>query len=116
MSAESQSPYADAELLRCEVAREDSTATVRAIGALDIATVPVLDAQLAELRDTGFRRLILDLRGLSFMDSTGLRCILEYDAQARNDGFSIELIRGSHAVQRVFDLTSTTAQLPFIDA
>ena len=118
MSSGSQFPYApgpDAELLRCEVSREDDAATVRAVGALDIATVPVLDDHLAELRDAGFRRLIIDLRGLHFMDSSGLRCILKYDSLAQNDGFSIELIRGSRAVQRVFELTGTTARLPFID-
>ena len=110
------SPPPDAELLRCEVSRADGTATVRAVGALDIATIQFFVDELAELRDGGFRRLIIDLRGLSFMDSTGLRCILKYDAQAQNDGFSIELIRGSRAVQRIFDVTGTTAQLPFIDA
>ena len=108
------SPYA--ELLRCETLREDGTATVRPVGALDVATVPVLDQQLEELRNAGFRRLILDLRGLQFMDSTGLRIILKYDYHARNDGFSIELIRGSRAVQRIFELTGTTAHLAFIDA
>jgi anti-anti-sigma factor len=104
------------EPFRCEVSGEHGTATVHAVGALDVATVPVLDSQLAELRDAGIRRLILDLRGLDFMDSTGLRCILKYDAEARLDGFSIELIHGPHAVRRVFELTGTTAHLPFIDA
>ena len=104
------------ESLHCEVVRGDDTATVRPVGALDIATVPVLDEQLAELRDAGLHRLVLDLRGLYFMDSTGMRCVLKYDAEARNDGFSIELIRGSRAVQRVFELTGTDAHLPFVDA
>ena len=109
-------PQHDAESLRCEVLREDGTATVRAVGALDLATVPELDDQLAGLRDAGFRRLILDLRGLHFMDSSGLRCILKYDSLARNDGFSIELVQGPRAVQRVFELTGTTAHLPFVDS
>jgi anti-sigma B factor antagonist len=106
----------DTEPFRCDVAREDGTAILRAVGALDIATVPVLDDRLAELRDAGFRRLILDLRGLDFIDSTGLRCILRYDARARLDDFSIELIQGPRAVRRVFDVTGTTAYLPFVDA
>ena len=102
------------EPFRCEISREDTTATVRAIGELDRATVPVLDDHLAELRDAGFRRLILDLRGLDFIDSTGLRLILDYDSQARNDGSSIALIRGPSAVQRIFELTGTSAQLQFV--
>jgi anti-sigma B factor antagonist len=109
-------PPPDAESFRCDVSRKDRTATVNVVGALDLATVPVLDNQVAELRDAGFRRLILDLRGLDFIDSTGLRGILRYDAEARLDGFSIELIQGPAAVQRVFELTGTTDHLPFIDA
>ena len=117
MSAGSQpnAPRPSPEPFRCEVSRQDSSATVRAIGELDLATVPALDDQLAELRDAGIRRLILDLRGLDFIDSTGLRLILEYDALARNDGFSIALIKGPDAVQRIFEITGTTAQLPFVD-
>jgi anti-anti-sigma factor len=76
---------------------------------------PRSGARIAELRDTGVHRLILDLRDLYFMDSTGLRCILDCDAAARQDGFAIALIQGPPAVQRVFELTGTTAQLPFID-
>ena len=109
-------PPADAESFRCDVSREGASATVRVAGALDLATVSVLDTQLAALRGAGFRRLILDLRGLDFIDSTGLRCILKYDSLARNNGFSIELVRGPRAVQRVFELTGTTAHLPFVDS
>ena len=100
--------------LRCQVSRERDTARIQAVGELDLATVPILDAELAALRDAGCRRLILDLSGLAFMDSTGLRCILRYDAEARQDGFSIALIPGPPAVQRVFQVTDTEARLPFI--
>ena len=104
------------EPFRCEVSRGDGSATVRAIGELDLATASVLHDQLAELRDAGFRQLIVDLRELVFMDSTGLRCILDYDAQGRNDGFSIGLNQGPSAVRRVFEITGTAAHLSFVDA
>jgi anti-anti-sigma factor len=67
------------------------------MGELDLATVPILHAELAALRNAGFRRLILDLSRLEFVDSTGLRCILDYDGEARRDGFTIALIRGPEA-------------------
>ena len=110
----SYTPPPDADF-GCEITREQDSATVRAVGALDLATVPILETHVAELRTAGVRRMILDLRGLYFMDSSGLRCILDCDAQARQDGFTIALIQGPRAVQRVFELTGTTAQLPFID-
>jgi hypothetical protein len=42
--------------------------------------------------------------------------ILTCDAEARQDGFTITLIPGPPAVERIFQLTNTRAQLPFIDA
>jgi anti-sigma B factor antagonist len=91
-------------------------ARVRPMGELDLATVPVLVAELAGLRHAGVRVVILDLSALDFIDSSGLRCILEYDAEARRNGCSIALVRGPDAVQRVFRITDTEARLPFIRA
>jgi anti-sigma B factor antagonist len=105
----------DADPLDCEITRERETASIRALGSLDVATVPILEAHIADLLTDGVRRVILDLSGLYFMDSTGLRCILDCDTQARQNGFSITLIPGPPAVQRVFDVTGTRTQLPFID-
>ena len=62
------------------------------------------------------RHLIVDLAGLDFIDSTGLACILRYDAEARQDGYSIALIPGPPAVQRMFQVTETEARLNFIRA
>jgi anti-anti-sigma factor len=104
----------DQGLLRCEVIPERDAARVRPVGSLDLATVNVLEDQLAELRGAGFRRLILDLGGLSFMDSTGLRLVLRWDAESRTDGFGLELIAGAPPVQRVFELTGTLEHLPFV--
>jgi anti-anti-sigma factor len=104
----------DSEPLRCEVEPERAAVRVRPVGSLDMATVPVLRAQIDELREAGFRRLILDLSKLDFMDSTGLRLMLSLEAEARRDGFSIALVPGSAAVQRVFEITGTAAVLPFV--
>jgi anti-sigma B factor antagonist len=105
----------DAEPFRCEISREHDHARVLPVGELDMATTPALKAELDALRTAGVRRLTLDLRSLEFMDSTGLRCILEYDAEARQDGFTLGLIPGPRAVQRVFEVTDTRAYLPFVD-
>jgi anti-sigma B factor antagonist len=103
------------EPFRCEISRERDTARIRPLGELDIDTAPLLGAELDVLRAEGFRRLILDLRALDFLDSSGLRCILEYDAEGRQDGFSLALVQGSPTVQRVFELTQTLSRLSFID-
>ena len=119
MSVESQrSPQAPAgeDSLTFEIIPERQTVRVRPVGTLDLATAPELEAQLTELRAAGFRALILDLRGLVFLDSTGLQLMLRWDAAARADGFSLALVPGAPEVQRVFELTGTTERLPFTDA
>ena len=100
--------------LRCVVLQRCDTAHVHLSGVLDIATVTVLERQLRETREAGFRRLIVDLGGLSFMDSSGLRLALEWDAAARRDGFEISFVPGGAAVQRVFEITGTSGRLRFM--
>jgi anti-sigma B factor antagonist len=106
----------DEESLRCEVVPERDAVRVRAIGSLDMATAPVLEQELEELREAGFRRLIVDLGGLSFMDSTGLKLALKWHGAARQDGFEIRFAPGPPAVRRVFELTGMTEHVPFIDS
>jgi len=101
--------------LRCEVVPERDGVRVRAIGSLDLSTVSVLDRQLNELREAGFRRLLVDLGGLLFMDSTGLRLALTWHAAAQRDGFEIAFAPGPPAVQMVFEVTGMRDHVPFID-
>ena len=106
----------DDESLTCEVVPERDAVRVCPVGTLDLATGPVLEQQLAELRASGFRHLIVDLRGLAFMDSTGLQLMLRWEAASRADGFAIGFVPGSPEVQRVFELTGVLDSISFIDA
>jgi anti-anti-sigma factor len=94
--------------------RDGEGARVRAIGELDLDAVPALAAEIAQLRQAGCPRVVIDLRELSFLDSSGLRLLLDSYAEARKDGHTIALIPGPRAVQRVFELTGTTGHLPFM--
>ena len=107
------SPYP--ERFDCTIEPELDGVRIVPSGPLDMATAPLLEARLAELRDAGHRRLIVDLRRLDFIDSTGLRLLLARDAEARQDGFRFALIAGPPRVQRLFELTRTLEALPFID-
>jgi anti-anti-sigma factor len=102
------------ESLYCELEPEREAVRVRPIGSLDMATVPVLERQLQELRDAGFRRLIIDFGGLSFMDSSGVRLALEWRATALRDGFEIGFAPGRPAVHRVFELAGVTDHVRFV--
>jgi anti-sigma B factor antagonist len=95
---------------------ERDAVRVRPIGSLDLATAPVLEQQLEELREAGFRRLIVDLGGLWFMDSTGLNLALKWHAAAQQDGFEIGFAPGPPGVQRVFEIAGMREHLRFIDS
>jgi anti-sigma B factor antagonist len=105
----------DPESLRLEVLRRADQARVRLAGALDLATVPRLRAELEALTSAGVNRVMVDLSSLQFLDSSGLRFLLELNAEARRDGFSLGLVPGPAPVQQIFEITRTTGWLPFID-
>ena len=82
-------------------------------GELDIATAPLARDRIAELRG---RDLVLDLRGLSFIDSSGLNLVLRLAAESTRERWSLSLIPGSSVVQRIFQATGTQERLPFTSA
>jgi anti-anti-sigma factor len=97
--------------LRCEIVRNGHAAWVQPFGELDLDTVHRVDAALEELRGDGCPEVVLDLRGLTFMDSTGLRLVIRWDTTAREDGFQFAIVPGRDVVQRVFRLTGMDAHL-----
>ena len=115
-SMETGSSFAAREAFGCEVRSDGDVVRVEAFGALDMATVPRLRERIAELRDGGCRRFIVDLRRLAFMDSSGLRLMLELSAEARRDGISVGIVPGGPAIQRVFEITGTMELLPFVSS
>jgi anti-sigma B factor antagonist len=78
-----------------------------------MATAPALEAHLDELRAAGFRQLVLDLSGLSFMDSTGIALVVRWHLDACSDGFDFSLRPGLPPVQRLFELTGLAERLAF---
>jgi stage II sporulation protein AA (anti-sigma F factor antagonist) len=105
----------DPAAFACDVSRERDTASIRTVGELDLATVPILAGHVTQLRTAGCRHLTLDLSDLAFIDSSGLCFLLECHAESRQDGFTMALLPGPPAVQMMFELTATRDHLPFID-
>ena len=103
------------EPFRIDVEPARDSVRVAPVGELDLATVDKLRAEVERLRESGFARLVLDLRGVRFLDSTGLRLVLELDQAAKADSQELLLIRGSAVVQRIFEVTQVSERLQFID-
>jgi anti-sigma B factor antagonist len=99
------------DLFSCDFGRNGSSAWVRPAGDLDLDTVHRVEAALTELREEGCGELVLDLRGLTFMDSTGLRLVIRWHTAAREEGFRFAIVPGPEVVQRVFRLTGMDAHL-----
>ena len=95
--------------------RHEGGATVVALrGELDFGTVGQVQARLAELRDEG-APTVLDLDGLTFMDSTGIRLVLTACEDARQAHWSFRVTRGSERVQRVLEAAQVIDRLPYDD-
>jgi anti-sigma B factor antagonist len=95
-----------------ELSQAGATLTVCPTGELDIATVPRLADALHAAQPT-YDRLVLDLRGLSFIDSSGLRLVLMEVERAADEGRTVEVIPGDERVQRIFRLTGADRIVPF---
>lgn len=83
-------------------------------GELDLVSAPQLRQTLHEAV-TNERLIAVDLRGLTFMDSTGIHAILEADSGARRRGARLVLIRGSAQIGRLFELVGITDRLEIVD-
>jgi anti-anti-sigma factor len=84
---------------------DNGVARVVVDGELDIATAPVLDARLADIERSMSETVELDLGKVAFMDSTGLRALLNARRRAETGGHRLRLLNLQPEVERVFDVT-----------
>jgi len=98
------------------VVRDGQTAHIAPSGELDIASAPELERAIAEETAAPGARLVLDLRELTFMDSSGLRTLAQTNAQASKGEFELSIIRGQRQIERVLEISGLATLLPLIDA
>ncbi|MGI8803485.1 MAG: STAS domain-containing protein [Solirubrobacteraceae bacterium] len=94
----------------------DDGDTVRLVvrGELDLATAPRLSERLAEIEATAAPLIVIDLTGVPFIDSTGLRALLEADFRSRENGSRLRMTEGCAQAQRLFELAGVVDGLPFL--
>jgi anti-sigma B factor antagonist len=95
-----------------EVQRRGDVAIVRPRHELDLTTIGTLRAALDGIK--GSARLVLDLRDLSFMDSTGVHLLLELHQRARHRGFELSLVAPAPPADRAIRLCGLDEELPFV--
>lgn len=85
------------------------------VGELDLSTVAKVEEELRRVEQSDPPTVVLDLSRLTFLDSTGLRCIVTADERAREAGRRIIVVRGPDPVQRVFSITRLEERLEMVD-
>jgi anti-anti-sigma factor len=104
------------EHLRADLRREQDRIVVRLDGELDLASSPVLERALESSEIAEAPLLVLDLDGLRFVDSTGLRIILLAHEGARARGQEFAITPGSPQVQRLLKITSVAEHMRVINS
>ena len=95
--------------------RNGTVAVIVATGELDLSGAAVLEAEIERLAaEPDLGTVVLDMRGLEFMDSSGLRLVVLADMRAREAGRRFALVRGTETVHRVFEITRMSERLDFV--
>ncbi len=101
--------------LRIGRTREDARHTLVLTGELDVVTAPELEDTVAALCLEGAAELVIDMRQVVFIDSSGLRTVLASMDMCRLHGCELMLIPGA-ACRRLFEITGVIGDLPLREA
>ena len=103
------------EILEVRTADRNGLVHVALVGELDLSTVAKVQEELRKVEESAPPTMVVDLSKLTFLDSTGLRCIVTADERAREQGRRVVIVRGPDAVQRVFSITRLEERLEIVD-
>ena len=97
-----------------EVHRQPGAAVVAPSGEIDVATVDEVRDHLRSCeQDAGV--VVLDLRAVDFMDTSGLQLVFETQRRASQAGFEFVVVRGSRQLQRLFEIAGFGERLRLVD-
>jgi anti-anti-sigma factor len=103
------------EILDVRTEDRNGLVHVALVGELDLSSVAKVQEELRRVEAAAPPTLVVDLSKLTFLDSTGLRCIVTADERARSEGRRIVIVRGPDPVQRVFSITRLDDRLEMVD-
>lgn len=106
----SEHPY-----LTIEVTGAPGAQTIALAGEADLLGAPEVEAAFAEVCAGEPGLIVLDLRNLTFIDSSGLHALIAGHQLCRTRGHELKVIPGSANVQRLFELTGMNDILPLGD-
>jgi anti-anti-sigma factor len=100
-----------------DIAVEHSGPTVRIVlhGELDVAADRRLSEMLSSVAANDTHTVVIDLRGVTMMDSSGLRWLITAHALSQEEGFRLWIVRPTGHVARTLAATGMGARLPIVD-
>ena len=100
---------------RLEVRSQGRAIVIAVRGELDLASSPALQEELDRVSASDAEMLIIDLRELDFMDSTGLSVLVRAHQRAEEQGRRLAMVKGPQQVQRLLSLTGVSDRLTVVD-
>jgi len=95
--------------------RRDEIHVIALCGELDLTTSAEVDRELRRVEQTSTDAVAIDLRELTFIDSTGIRLTLQAQRRCARNGKPLMIVRGTTQVQRLFDICGVGDTMPFVD-
>lgn len=92
---------------------DNGVTVVAPIGRLDVAGAPALKEAISEALKNGPPRVVLDLEGVSFVDSTGLGSVIAALKQIRSSQGDLRLAAPNQQVRVVLELTTLDRVFPY---
>jgi anti-sigma B factor antagonist len=104
--------------LTIDVTNTAQTVTILLTGEADLLGAPQIEAAVkdASTLDPKPALIVIDLRNLKFIDSSGLQALLAAHQHCHACGHDLRIIRGPANVERLFELTGMHKALPMVDA
>jgi anti-anti-sigma factor len=91
--------------LSVELAPDRERVTMHVVGEIDLATVDEVEKPLLDLFDTGFAHVVVDLRDVSFMDSSGIRVLITAHQHAESLGARLSIVVGASRIRQTLELS-----------
>ncbi|HEX8156994.1 MAG TPA: STAS domain-containing protein [Solirubrobacteraceae bacterium] len=105
----------DPVALRIRSFRDGDAHVIKLAGEFDPENADALERELRRGELSEAQVIAVDLRELTFIESTGIRLIFEAHQRSSQGSNRLVVVRGPDAVQRAFEVCDVAATLPFVD-
>lgn len=110
-----QDKLVESGALTIRATRENELYLIEVYGEMDMSNVDALDTELIAAEQSGAGHIVLDLSGLDFIDSSGIRLLVIAQRRSDADSNRLDVLRGSGQVARVMALTGLDSMMRFAD-